>query len=104
MLGDAGALVVPTLDSQEDQLRAGILPGSAGFGVEPPERWPQVVRDEAVDPVRPERGRWDSFYPAVAAALRTGGPMPVDPADAAYALEIIEAARRSAARGQVESL
>jgi len=104
VLGDAGALVVPALDSQEDQLRAGIVPGSAEFGVEPPRRWPRVVRDEAADPVRPERGRWDSFYPAVAAALRTGGGMPVDPADAAYTLEIIEAARRSAARGRVESL
>ena len=53
---------------------------------------------------RPERGRWDSFYPAVATALRESKLMPVDPADAIHVLNVIEAGRRSAANASVESL
>ena len=105
VLGDAGALVVPGLDVQEDQLRAeGPLPGEPGFGVEPEAAWPRLVRGEEAVPVEPERGGWDGFYPAVVAALRTGGRLPVDPADAVAVLEVLEAARRSAEHGTVERL
>ena len=51
-----------------------------------------------------ERGRWDSYYPAFAAAVRGEGEVPVDPADAVLALEVIEAAERSAADGVVVTL
>jgi predicted dehydrogenase len=44
-----------------------------------------------------ERGRWDTYYPAFAAAVRGEREVPVDPADAVLALEVIEAAERSAA-------
>lgn len=104
VLGDAGALVVPLLDGQEAQLRAGTLPADPSYGIEPETAWPRLVRGDDVEPVRPERGAWDRFYPAVAVALRGGGPMPVDPHDAVAVLEVIEAARRSAARGTVETL
>jgi predicted dehydrogenase len=104
VLGDAGALVVPRLDSQEDQLRAGVDPNSAEFGVEPENAWPLVVRGDAGKPEPPERGQWASFYPAVATALRHGRPMPVNPADAVHVLKVIEAARRSAVHGTVENL
>ena len=48
-----------------------------------------------------ERGRWDSYYPAFAAAVRGERGVPVDPADAVRALEVIEAAERSAESGAV---
>ena len=51
-----------------------------------------------------ERGRWEAFYPAVAAALIEGGPPPVDPYDAVATLRIIEAARHSAATRSVISV
>jgi scyllo-inositol 2-dehydrogenase (NADP+) len=104
VLGDEGALVVPLLDGQEEQLRSGVDPNSAAFGMEPEEAWPLVVRGDDVEPEHPERGRWDTFYPAVAAALRDGKPMPVDPADSIHVLTVIEAARRSAVRGTVEAI
>ena len=37
-------------------------------------------------------------------AVRDGAPPPVDPADAVRALEVLEAARRSAAAGAVVTL
>jgi predicted dehydrogenase len=104
VLGDGGAFLVRGLDSQEDQLRAGVDPQSPAFGMEPEEAWPLIVRGDTAEAEPPDRGRWDSFYPAVAAALRDGKPMPVDPADSIHVLKVIEAARLSAARGTVEIL
>ena len=44
-----------------------------------------------------ERGRWDTFYPAVATALAGDGPPPVDPRDAVATAVVLDAARRSSA-------
>jgi predicted dehydrogenase len=97
VLGNLGAYVVDPVDGQEDALRAGLRPDtSPSWGDEPRERWGRLVRGEAVEPVPTERGRWDLFYPAVAAALREGGPPPVDPWDAVGVLEVLEAARAGA--------
>jgi predicted dehydrogenase len=47
-------------------------------------------------PVPSERGRWDTYYPAFAAAVRGTGDVPVDPWSVVAALEVIDAARASA--------
>ena len=52
-------------------------------------------------PVRTERGDYTEFYRLLVAALDSGGAPPVDPKDAVVTLEIVEAAHRSHARGQV---
>lgn len=97
VLGTRGAYVVDRLDGQEEALREGRTPGSADWGSEPPHRWGRLVRGDDVTTVPSERGRWDLFYAGVAEALRGGGPPPVDPRDAVRTLEILDAARRSAA-------
>ena len=51
-----------------------------------------------------ERGRWDLFYPAVAAAVRGDGTVPVEPVDAVAALRVLEAARESALTRTVVAL
>ncbi len=100
VLGSAGAYVVEHLDGQEDALRAGHTPGDGEpWGVPAPGRGGMLRRGEESAAVTPERGRWDAFYPAVVAAVRDGAPMPVDPRDAVYVLELIETARRSAVEG-----
>ena len=100
VLGSRGAYVVDLLDGQEDELRAaGRLP-VGGLPV-PPERDGRLVRGDAGEPVPSEPGRWDLFYPAVAAAVRGEAAMPVDPADAIRTLQVIEAARTSAAERRV---
>ncbi len=55
-----------------------------------------LVRGTEVEPVTPEPGGWRGFYPAVLAALRDGGPMPVDPRDALAVLRVLDAAREAA--------
>jgi predicted dehydrogenase len=103
VLGTGGAFVVDALDGQEQVLLStGRLP--AGGLPEPESAWGRLVRGEESSPVPSEPGRWDLFYPAVAAAVRGQAPVPVDPRDAVSALRVLEAARRSAGTGQVVEL
>ncbi|HET7231251.1 MAG TPA: Gfo/Idh/MocA family oxidoreductase [Longimicrobium sp.] len=103
VLGSRAAYVKHGLDVQEAILRSGGHPGGADWGAEPPERWGRVGAGEEWTTVKTERGAYPAYYAGIAAALRDGTPPPVDPADAIAALEIIEAARLSAAgRGVVE--
>jgi scyllo-inositol 2-dehydrogenase (NADP+) len=105
VLGSRAAYVVDELDGQEAALRSGLRPdGAAPWGVEARERWGRLVRGEESEAVPSEAGAWPRFYVAVERALREGGPPPVDPADAVATLEVLEAARRSAAAATVVDL
>lgn len=101
VLGTRAAFVVRGLDGQEDALRAGRRPGEPGFGEEPEERWGRLRRGETDEPVRPEPGRWLDFYAGIERAIREVSPPPVDPWDALSALEVLDAARLSAAEHTV---
>lgn len=99
VLGSRAAYVIEGLDGQEDALKAGQRPGESGeWGVEPRERWGQLVRGEEREPVPSERGEWPRFYEGLAAALRGEGPLPVDPREAVPGLEILERARGGGSR------
>ncbi len=105
--GTAGSfLLAKTMEGQEHALRAGDSPAEKGesWGLEPQADWGAVHQDDTITPVVTERGRWDTFYPAFAAAVRGEGPVPVDPWDAVVSLQLIDAARASARTGQVMKL
>ena len=104
--GTEGSFVVPAMDSQERHLIEGRSPAtdSDDWGREEPADWGWIQRGDAREPVPSERGRWDTYYPAFAAAVRGEREVPVDPTDAALALEVLEAAERSAAKGEVVTL
>jgi predicted dehydrogenase len=104
LLGMRGAYVKNGLDGQEDALRSGARPDQAGWGREPPERWGRLVGDGGERQVETEPGAYPRFYQAVAEALRSGGPPPVDPLDGAEVIEVLEAARRSADTSSVIEL
>ncbi len=104
VLGTGAAWVKDGPDGQEAALREGWRPGDPGWGEEPEERWGRLGAGDRFEPVPLERGCWERFYAGVAAALRDGAPPPVDPADAVAGLEVIEAARRSAAEARVVEL
>ena len=76
------------MDGQEEALIAGSTPATEGdaWGSEPAERWGRLQRGDDGEPVPSERGRWDTYYPAFAAAVRGEGPVPVDPRDAVASL------------------
>lgn len=101
VLGSRGAYVVEGLDGQEDALRAGGDPASPVWGAESPKRWGRLYGPESERAVPRGPGAYPHFYKGVRDALCLAGPVPVDPADAVMTLRILDAARRSAERGEV---
>ncbi|MEV7613454.1 Gfo/Idh/MocA family oxidoreductase [Streptomyces sp. NPDC089799] len=106
VLGSSAGFVKYGLDPQEGALREGRRPGAPGqaWGEEPEHCWGTVGSGESplTGGGRPEptvAGDYPAYYAAVAAALRDGGPAPVTAYEAAHALEVLEAARRSSAEG-----
>jgi len=86
------------LDIQEDQLKSGLAPGAAGWGVDPR---PGVVTDGATgvrDAVEGPPGAYPAYDAAVARAIRDGAPNPVPPSEAVAVMEVLEAGLLSAAR------
>jgi scyllo-inositol 2-dehydrogenase (NADP+) len=100
--GTAAGFVVSGVDPQEDALRDGLRPDTAEDWGKPPE-WEQgrLVAGERSVPVPPEPGDWPRFYELLGEAIRTGGPPPVDPADAVAALHVLDTARLAAGQHRV---
>lgn len=104
--GTTGTYIIDGLDGQEAALKSGCTPADLGdrWGVEPEHAWGRLYRGKTGAPVRSERGRWDEFYPAFAAAVRGEGPLPVDPRDVIRNMDVLDAARVSATTGQAVKL
>jgi len=101
--GTVATLVIPDDDGQTARLMAGRTPESEGaaWGTVPENRWGAVHRGGVAVPVPSEQGDWSAFYTGFARAVRGDGPPPVDPWDAVTSLELLDAARVSAANVQV---
>ncbi|MEV5435931.1 Gfo/Idh/MocA family oxidoreductase [Streptomyces sp. NPDC052682] len=109
VLGSRAGYVKYGLDPQEAALREGRRPGAGDWGTEPEELWGRVGAGESpltgggrAVPTLP--GDYPAYYAAVAKALLEGGPHPVTALEAAAALEVLEAARRSALDGVAVTL
>ncbi|PVC96690.1 oxidoreductase [Streptomyces sp. CS090A] len=106
VLGSTAGYVKYGLDPQEAALREGRRPGTAGepWGEEVEEVWGRIGSGESPltgggTPVRTLPGDYPAYYAAIAAAVRGAGENPVTALQAAAALEVLEAARRSAREG-----
>lgn len=104
VLGSKAGYVKHGLDPQEAALRDGSRPGASGaaWGAEPEELWGRLGAGESPvtgggSPVPTLPGDYPAYYAAVARALHAHGPNPVTAQEAAAALDVLEAARRSAA-------
>ncbi|MGW0734114.1 Gfo/Idh/MocA family oxidoreductase [Streptomyces sp. NPDC002851] len=111
VLGSTAGYVKYGLDPQEAALREGLRPRAhaATWGLEPEPLWGRVGSGESplTGGGRPEPtlpGDYPAYYAAVAAALRGTAPNPVPAREAAAALEVLEAARRSARDGVTVTL
>ncbi|GHH24209.1 Gfo/Idh/MocA family protein [Streptomyces lanatus] len=108
VLGSKAGYVKYGLDPQEAALRDGERPGP-GWGREPESLWGRVGAGDSpltgggrVEPTL--AGDYPAYYAAVAKALLDGGPNPVTALEAATALDVLEAARRSALDGTAVQL
>ncbi|WP_171114051.1 MULTISPECIES: Gfo/Idh/MocA family oxidoreductase [Streptomyces] len=110
VLGSQAGYVKYGLDPQEAALRDGQRPSkSADWGTEPESLWGRVGSGESPltgggRPLRTLPGDYPAYYAAIAAALRDGAPNPVTALEAAAALDVLEAARRSARDGVTVTL
>ncbi|AIR98580.1 Gfo/Idh/MocA family oxidoreductase [Streptomyces glaucescens] len=110
VLGSRAGYVKYGLDPQEAALREGRRPGDGqDWGVEPDSLWGRVGSGEspATGGGRPEPtlpGDYPAYYAAIARALLEDGPNPVTAPEAAAALDVLEAARRSARDGVTVTL
>jgi scyllo-inositol 2-dehydrogenase (NADP+) len=93
ILGSKGAYLKWGLDGQEAQLASGVLPGDAGYGVEPVETWGSIGITGSRSPEPTDRGNYPAFYQQLAQSLQGRAQLPVDPNDAVEVLRIIETAR-----------
>ncbi|GAB7033300.1 Gfo/Idh/MocA family oxidoreductase [Streptomyces sp. NPDC021749] len=107
VLGSKAGYTKHGLDPQEAALREGRRPGDEGaeWGVEPKACWGRLgagasPRMGGGDPVPTLPGDYPAYYAAIARALREGGDPPVTAAEAAAALRVLEAAKRSASEGR----
>lgn len=104
VLGTRAAYVKQNADVQEAVLRATSRADGPGFGEDPESEWGTLGAANETKKIETERGNYPGFYALTVPWLRDNAPPPVDPADAIAALEIIEAAQRSAAEAKVVSM
>jgi len=104
--GTKGSFVKQGLDDQENALKAGVVPGSEGWGVDPrpgtlttPDGEGTVSR--VVEGVP---GDYLAYYAAIRDALSGHGANPAPPEEALAVMELIDLAQRSAAEGRELSL
>ncbi|MEV7424115.1 MULTISPECIES: Gfo/Idh/MocA family oxidoreductase [unclassified Streptomyces] len=110
VLGSKAGYVKYGLDPQEADLREGKRPGQVqDWGVEPEALWGRIGAGQSPltgggHPVETEPGDYPAYYAGIAAALRGATEPPVTARQAAAALDVLEAARRSAREGVAVTL
>ncbi len=102
--GTKGSYMKRFMDIQEDQLRAGMTPMDAGYGIEPEERWARVTTyagGEASTRAEPSiPGAHQQFYALLREAIESGGQPPVLAEEARDTIRVIEAIRESSESGR----
>jgi len=100
--GTEGSFHKQGLDEQENALKAGIVPGSEGWGADPRPGTLTTPDGEATTSrvVEGVPGDYLAYYAAIRDALSGHGDNPVPPDQALAVMELIALAQRSAAEGR----
>jgi predicted dehydrogenase len=93
--GERASVVKQKPDVQEDQLRAGVLPGSRDWGLDPDDAFLYDGVTGDMRALKAARGDQRGYYVALREALHGQAPNPVSPEQGATVMAIIEAALRS---------
>jgi predicted dehydrogenase len=100
MNGERASVVKQKPDIQEDQLRAGTLPGATDWGLDPDDAVLYVGATGDTRALKAARGDQRGYYVALHPALLGRAPNPVPPEQGASVMAIIEAAFRSEKEGR----
>jgi predicted dehydrogenase len=98
--GDRASAVKTKPDVQEDQLRAGMSPGSSDWGFDPDDAVVYDGVDGSTRSLEAARGDQRGYYVALREAIHGRAPNPVTPEQGATVMAIIEAALRSDQEGR----
>ena len=95
--GTRGSYLKHGLDVQEDQLRAGVVPGAPGWGVDTRAGEQVLERDGhlVADVAHAEVGDYRRYYTGMRDAILQGTPPPVTPQQALNVMRLIELGIRS---------
>ncbi|KAF9538237.1 hypothetical protein EC957_007066 [Mortierella hygrophila] len=108
VMGMNGSYVKHGLDVQEDQLKAGLTPLDAAYGVENEDRWGEIdtlmdiegVKLHVKGKVDSEQGTYGDYYANVLDAIRGNSPLAVTAEQAAWVIRGIQLAIKSSSTGQ----
>jgi predicted dehydrogenase len=98
--GDRASVIKQKPDIQEDQLRAGMLPGAPDWGADPDDALLYEGASSNTHVLKAARGDQRGYYVALREALLGRAPNPVPPEQAATVMAIIEAGFRSEKEGR----
>lgn len=99
--GTRGSYIINGLDVQEDQLKAGLRPGHAGFGKNAAGLLREADGERDVQgELATLDGDYAGFYRALAETLLDGKPFPIPAQDAVDVMLLIDLAIRSDAEGR----
>jgi predicted dehydrogenase len=93
--GERASVIKQKPDIQEDQLRAGVVPGSKDWGLDPDDALLYEGATGDTRTLKAARGDQRGYYVALREALRGRAPNPVPPEQGATVMAVIEAAFRS---------
>jgi predicted dehydrogenase len=102
--GTRGTWLKYGLDTQEEQLRLGMVPGSDGWGEDPQHGLFYGGSDKKAIEVPLPKGDQRQYYFGIRDAILSGAPNPVTPAQAIAVMAVLETAIQSSESGQVLSL
>jgi predicted dehydrogenase len=99
--GISGSYIKYGLDVQEDALKRGRPPGSAGWGKDPRKGTLFTPKGKSIHtkPVPNLRGDYLQYYAAVRDALLKGKPNPVPPEQGLHVMQVLEKGEESARLG-----
>ena len=93
--GEKASVVKQKPDIQEDQLKAGMVPGSRDWGLDPDDALVHESATGGTRALKAARGDQRGYYVALREALHGRSPNPVPPEQGATVMAIIEAALRA---------
>jgi predicted dehydrogenase len=104
--GSEGSYRATSCDVQARDIRRGRTPSqdAESWGYEPPQHWGQLDTGGGTQTIPSAQGRYQDYYTRFAEAVATGGPLPVEFEEAAAVLDVLDAARVSAAGQRVVTL